>query len=416
MLIRTGLVAILVICNVFLLGCNGSHEPDSLVYIVAIGFDKAKEPGEIEISFQMSVPRTGSSSEGGSGETKKNAIVITIKAVTLAEAYNMLDSAIAYTPTLSHTKMLVFSEELAREGLQDVMGPIMRFRQYRGSMHIAIVKGSASDFFKSNQPAFDITLSKYYEIMMESYPESAYYLDSSLHTFYMRLKSWSGQAYATMVGVNPTTGNGAPADGKVPGGKAETYIAGDMPRQGGNKAEFMGTAIFRGDKMVGILDNDETRMLNILLGTFNKGFLSVVDPLDPKRSVNAFLSLEQGPSIKTHIENGIPYLQVQIKLEGEISAIPSGIHYEKEEYLSLLEEQVSQVITERMEKMLRHTQAAGSDVASFGFYFRPYFLTRPEFNDFNWNDRYSEAQIEVHVKTNLRRYGLMMKTSAIQGK
>jgi hypothetical protein len=157
-------------------------------------------------------------------------------------------------------------------------------------------------------------------------------------------------------------------------------------------------------------------MLSMLLGAFDKGFVSVVDPLEPKRSVNAFLGLEQGPSIKTHIGNGIPYIQVQIKLEGEITAIPSGIQYEREEYLSLLEEQFSQVITERLEKMLQHTQAVGSDVVSFGFYFRPYFLTRLEFNEFNWNDRYSEAQIEVHVKTNLRRYGLMMKTSPIQGK
>lgn len=69
-----------------------------------------------------------------------------------------------------------------------------------------------------------------------------------------------------------------------------------------------------------------------------------------------------------------------------------------------------------MEKMLKHTQAVGSDVGGFGYYFRPHFLTRTEFNDFNWNDRYSEANIHVNVKTNLRRYGLMMKTSAIQGK
>ncbi|MCE5285439.1 MAG: Ger(x)C family spore germination protein [Pelosinus sp.] len=416
MLIRTVVIVAIVLCNACLLGCRGSHEPDSLIYIVAVGFDKAQEPGKLEVSFQIALPRTGSSGEGGGGEPKKNAVVVSIKAATLAEAYNLLGSAIAYTPTLSHTKMLVFGEELARDGVQDIMGPAMRFRQYRGSMHVAVVRGTAAEFFKSNQPIFDITLSKYYEVMMESFSESSYYLDTSLHTFYMRLKTFNGQAYATLLAVNPTTGKGVPADSTVPGGKAETYIAGDMPRQGGNKAEFMGTAMFRGDKMVGILDNDETRMLSMLLGTFNKGFLSVVDPLDPKRSVNVFLSLQQHPSIKTRIEDGLPYIRIQINLEGEISAIPSGIHYEKGEYLSLLEEQVSQVITERMEKMLQHTQAVGSDVVGFGSYFRPHFLTGPEFKNYNWINRYSEAIIQVNVKTDLRRYGLMLKSSAIQEK
>jgi Ger(x)C family germination protein len=417
MFIRASVITLIILFCFGLLGCNGSHEPDSLLYIVALGFDKGKEPGKIAVSFQISVPRAGQSGEGGGGgEPKRNAFVITVEAVTLAEAYGLLNETVAYTPTLSHTKMLVFGKELAREGVQDIMGPIMRFRQYRGSMHVAVADGTAADYFNGNKPIFDITISKYYETMLESYIESSYYLDCSLHTFYLRLKSFSGQPYATVVGINPASGHGAAADSKVPGGKAETYLAGGMPRRGGNKAEFTGTAVFRGDKMVGMLDNDETRMLSILNGSFEKGFVSVVDPLDPKRSVNAYLGLEKNPIIDTFVDNGMPHIQVEIDLEGEISAIPSGIQYEQEEYLSLLEEQVSNVITERMEKMLRHTQALGSDVVGFGFYFRPHFLTRPAFNEFNWLDQYSKAEIEVQVKTNLRRYGLMLKTAEIKGK
>lgn len=416
MLIRTTLIIILVSLNLILAGCNGSHEPDAYAYIVALGFDKADEPGKIAVSFQIGIPRSTSSEGTPEGEPGKNSFIITIKAVSLAEAYNLLNSTLSFTPTLTHTKMIVFGEKFAREGIQNVIGPIMRFREYRGSMHVAVTRGTARELFENNQPSIDMTPSKYYELMMESSSESGYYLDSSLNTFYKRLKSHSAQAYAVLTAVNPTSGSGLPADTPVPEGKAETYIAGNMQRENGNKIDFLGTALFRGDKLVDMLDNDETRMLTMLIGSYKKGFLTVTDPLKTKSGVNVNLSLERNPRFTTRIQDGVPYIGIELRLEGYISAIPSGIHYEKEEYLSLLEQQVSQVITERIQKMLRKTQQAGSDAVGFGYYFRQDFLTRPDFNDFNWNDRYSEAKITLQVKTHLHRNGLMFRTNEIQGK
>lgn len=248
---------------------------------------------------------------------------------------------------------------------------------------------------------------------MGSGVHSGYLLPTSLHEFYIRLKSGSGQPYALLVGTNPKSGSGKERGMKISGDKTKEYLAGDIPREGGNDIEYLGTAVFSGDKLAGKLTNTETRLLAILLGKFPYSFMTVDDPLMPKFAVNVALRLGSKPKVNVEIVDGIPVITVNIMLEGEISSIASGINYEDPKYLSILEEQFSQIFIKRMYDFLRHTQEMNSDVAGFGYYAHSCFRTSSEFNEYQWNQKYSQAQINVDVTTKIRRTGLMIRTYPI---
>lgn len=401
------IIFIVLCCSMALLlsGCNGAQESEEQAYIIALGLDKGVE-SQIEITYQLSLPKP----EGGKGEEGKNSAIITNTAVNLAESLNLLNSMIALSPKLSHVKVIVIGEELARTGVMTIVAPFMRHREFRGSMFVLVACGSAKLFLEKNQPIFNISPSKYFELMLGSSVDSGYYLRTSFHQFYQRLKSHSGQPYVTLVGVNPRSGQGEFSSKKVAGEKNNGYQAGDIPRQGGNAVEFAGTAIFSGDKMVGILSTTETRLLAMLLGEEYRGFLSVEDPLDANYFVNMNLHLGEKPKIKVVLQEGEPVIRIQILLEGDFSNIPSGIHYEEQSYLTLLEAQVNKIYEQQMRNLITRTQILQADVVGFGYYLHPAFQTNQEYEKYQWHKKYPTAKVDIQITTKIRRTGLMLKT------
>jgi len=399
------LTGLLLGLSILLSGCNGAKELDQRANVIAIGLDSAEQEGMLMVSYQLAIPKGESKGEGS-----EDAVVLTNTASSLAEARNLLSSEVAMQPSLAHTKIIVIGEELARKGLDKVLGPFMRFREYRGSMFVVVTKGTAKNFFENNKPAFVSSMSKYYEQKISNAEETGYFLSTTLHEYYTRLKSNSGQPYMSYVAINPQSGQGKISTNKVPGGKIDGYIAGDLPRQGGNAVDIAGVALFDGDKMVGILSTIESRMLAMLLGIYRSGYIVVQDPLDPTSSVNISMRLGSKPKIKVMLVEGKPMINIVVPLEGEITSIGSGINYEQDKNLDLLEGQINKVQQEEMMNLIKHTQDLHSDVAGFGYYLRPVFQSNKDFEDYNWNDQYSKAEVNVEVKTQLRRTGLMIRT------
>ncbi|MEN6412048.1 MAG: Ger(x)C family spore germination protein [Veillonellales bacterium] len=410
------IASLLLICMATLsLGCFGSRETDEVAYVLAIGIDKSDEAGMINVTYQIAIPRTLAGGPAAGAKSEKDVIDVTIKAPSLAEARSLLNSVESRAANLSHNKIFIFGEEYAREGIGDVLGPLLRFREFRGSMFIMVVKDdTAKNYINKNKPKLEALPSRFYESMFLTSGETSYYLQTFLHDFYTRLKSGGASPITALGGIYSDSSPVEPATPPNPPGKANEYT-GSLPRQReeDNPAELIGTALFKQDKMVGTLTSNETRMLAILDNKFHKGFFVLEDPLMPNKSVHVNLRLGHGPEIKADSREGQAFITIDIFLEGEITSIPSGINYEQREYRTILEQEVSQVIRQDMLKMISKTQRLGVDPAGFGDHFRKNFATLPQFENAHWDQLYQQAEINVSVETKLRRSGLLWKTSPI---
>lgn len=412
MLIHRAIIIILAAC-LLLAGCNGARETDEVAWVVTIGVDRAAD-GELLVTYRIAVPQAAGGDGGGGGDKKEPSVIITVKAPTLAETRNILNAAISREVSLTHVTAIILSEKLARSGVQDLIGPLLRFREFRGPIFLIVARGvDVDELFRANKPEIESLVSRWVHNYMHHFDDTAYYLPLNLHEFYIRLKETSGGApLAVGYGLNPLTGR-QPARAVQPGDNVKTYLAGDLPRQGGNPTEFAGTAVFREDKLAGFLDTAETRALAILLDKFTSGFLVVTDPLEPKRKINISLRNGRAPKFTFDLSER-PAVNIDVLLEGEITAIPSGINYEKKEYLTLLEKQISDAVQEQILNMLVRTQGWGTDVVDFGYHIRPKFWTLREMWDYGWPQRFSQASFNVVVNTELRRSGLLRKTTPIR--
>ena len=94
--------------------------------------------------------------------------------------------------------------------------------------------------------------------------------------------------------------------------------------------------------------------------------------------------------------------------------IPSGIHYESNEYHTLIEGEISNALQEQITNMLFRTQQWGADVVDFGRFIRPKFWTLQEMRQYDWDNKYLQATFQVKVQVQIRRAGLLRKSSPIR--
>ena len=105
--------------SIILTGCYDSREVDNMAYVTAIGVDKGTNEN-LKFTLQFAVPlnisggiETGEKSEGGKSPLDN----MTIEADTLYSAIDYANNSISKQVNVAHCKLLVFSDELAKEGL-----------------------------------------------------------------------------------------------------------------------------------------------------------------------------------------------------------------------------------------------------------------------------------------------------------
>lgn len=415
--IRPGFIVLLLILSFATTGCSGSRETDVIAYVIAIGVDKSeKEAGQLDFTFQIAVPRSLAAG-GQGGKQEESQFLVTITALNLADARNRINSVVSRPPTWAHTKIFLIGESLAREGIQNFLGPTFRWREFRGAIYMAVVhNGSAKELMEQNQPMLEQNISRWYEAFMVNDRDPALYIKTQLHDVYKQLKSGSSSPYISLIALEQQQDVSQDVK-KVPLSRTNEFTAGKLAFESKeNKVEIAGTALFSNDKMVGILTSDQTRALQILKGRLFRSLVVVEDPLVPKQVVNTEIRLDKKPKIKADLVDGQPVFYITVNLEGEITSIPSGINYEDNEYSWLLENRISDVIYQQIIDMLAKTQETGSDAVGFGYKMRRLFWTQPEFQQLDWQQMYPKSQFVVKVDTKIRRTGLMIKSNSIAGK
>jgi spore germination protein KC len=399
-----------------LAGCWGSRETDEIAYIVAMGFDKGPDNSLI-MTFQIANPRTiagasGASGGGGGGGGGNSQALITVstEAKLPIGAFNLLNTELSRSFSLLHTRAYIFSEDLAREGLRQYLNPLERFRETRGTAFVYICRETAREFMMKNQPRLEVTPVKQYELVAGVNRRHGLAPVVQFREFYENTKSPVQEPVAPLVNVSEKGIHAPPS----PPNRLGDFYAGDMPSDRGF-VQFLGAAVFRGDKMVGRLTGDETRYLNMITGNLREGFLIIEDPESPELPLGITLRQARKPDIKVRFGGEVPEVNVDIYQEPEIVGVASGIDYEAPGKKPVLEKALEEIIRQRCSEVVARSQDEfKSDIFGFGKYARMNFLTVSRWENAHWVENYPRARVNINVHVKIRRTGLMMKTRQIR--
>jgi spore germination protein KC len=252
--------------------------------------------------------------------------------------------------------------------------------------------------------------------MSEKGAYTGFFPEIDFLSFYACLKSTNSQAAAPLAAVNGGKNfikEGQPSEGKsVTGGQ---YIAGELPREGENKIDIFGTAIFKADKMVGELNGDETRFFLITRGKYREGRFTMQDPEVPDKVVVFDVTPAKAPKTEITFEGEDPVINVTVYLDGDIYSVQSMVDYENPEKMPELEEAFKKIVKEGIDKTIGKCRELGVDIFGFGRDAVKNFLTIEQFESYEWNRHFSNAKITTEVVFNIRRTGTMLKSNPIRG-
>lgn len=419
-------------------GCYDAYEPNDIAYVTALGIDNSDEENifEFTIQFAKTTQISGGSSQEGGKEGSNILEIINVKAPTVYSGINIANQVVSKRFTLAHTKLIVFSDEVARSGVEHLFDTFGRNSDIRPNIYVAVSNGKAKDYLENVKPVVEVNPINYYRLIYE--PEYGGYVPVTiLKDFYFQIDGNDRENVLPLAGVseenkekaeeeeNAASGGGGGEDSQQ-GGTSEAgsgeksspetnkqgfeflmknYIAGDMDVDKKNASEVMGMAVFKGDKMIGTMDSLDCLIYNMICGSFRTSYASFYNEDTPDLPVTISLEQERMPQVSVQADDS-PKIKVGIYLEGQLMS--ESVDVPVEEDINKLELQVEQEIKTAAEVFLKKTaEDYDSDIVGFGQWAKINFLTYDEFEKYDWYSHYNKSEFEVNVDFKLRRIGFI---------
>lgn len=397
LLVRKVLVLLLCVSMLtFLTSCWSAREIESLAIVAAIGVDQ--EGDQIQLTVQIIVGGSG----GGGGESTGAGApvwVTSAKGNSLTEALFNLNNVISKEPFFAHAYVLIIGEDMAKNGIAEIIDWVGRNRQLRDRVRTAVALGTAEDILKA-EPKMTQLPAEYIEALLRIGDESG--LIPRPQILYMRVAYANRprmQIMLPLIQTQPQEESGGGSGGETPAAGAN---GGEGEKQKAEALELKGLAVFRDDVMVGTLDATESRGVAWLTGTIASTLVAINRIEGQVTQLADFASVKY--SLKQDDSNWV--LRVKVSQDGTLTAWPLGIEQGiTPTILAQLEQDLSRVIEAEIRAALNKLQGEfNADIAGLGEKVRR--LNSPLFKSLNWEQAFPELQVDIEVDASFRRVGL----------
>jgi len=400
-------ILIFLITIIFLIAFSSSYaylSIDNLAYVLAMGIDTS-DNNKLKVTFQFST--TASITESGSSQ-KSPPVNNTVEASSLSNAINLMNGYIGKQLNLSHCKIIIFSEEFARQGISSEIYTLINNSQIRPSANIVISKCDSSYYINNTKPELENLVAKYYEILTNSSKYTGYMPDATIGNFFNALKCKTCEPYAILGSINDDSSQSST---NINSQKDYSVKADESSIESTNGSENIGVAVFKNDKLIGELNALETISFLSIRNQIDSFFISVPDPDTPNSYIDLVLKPDVSTSIKVNIANGTPYIKIKSKFNGRIYSMSDNSKYSDTANLDIISQSCNSYLESVFSNYLYKTsKELKADINGFGKSSLSNFLTTKEFDDYNWLENYKNAFFDVEVDTSVKSSMLLIET------
>lgn len=393
MIVRNLLLsALLFLTAAALSGCWNRKELNDLSIATAFGFDKRSD--HYNVSVQLINPTEIAATQGGGGRVPV-VTVQTSKGRTIFESIRAMTTTTPRKIYSSHLRILVMGEDLAREGIAKVLDSLSRDHELRTDFYIVVAKGgSASDVLKILTPLEKIPTDKLYASLEASQRSWGVTAKVDLHQLIYDLVDQ---------GKDPVL-SGIRIIGDVERGESRANLNNVSPQ---TLLKYEGLAVFRKDKLVGWLNDKQSKGYNYVRGNIES---TIVRLPCPKGDDLAIELIHASHKIKGKIVNGHPEVQVTVRAEGNIGEVECVMDLGSNESIALLEKELSDEIKATMEASVGRAKSYKADIFGFGS-----AIHRTDFRAWNrlknqWEDEFVRMPVRISVHAKIRRTGSVVES------
>jgi len=387
---------LLIVCLLFLPGCWGKREVENLAPLIAIGFDIGQKPNTYLITGQYALPQKGATG------TEVENWTMSFEASTLREAYEMTYKVLDRTPFNGSAKLLVIGEDLAKAGFKDMLDFTQRYSEFRRTIYLVLTKGKAQDLLNvklrnGELPALSVKADIEQGNELSSFPV-------------VRLGH-----YLTVLG-RKSTAPIIPLVKSVKSGEGGIEYQAEGKDAGEIKLE--GAGVFRGDRLVGFLTDEETKGYMWLENDVVHRFIDTVGIGESKINFSAHV-LSSKTKYKVADNNGKIELQYQIKTSVAVEEVlGQDKQLSETEWSDLMKETektFAKAIQKECELSIKKERELGLDFLGIGRHIEQKNPTYWKTVKDQWEQKIADFPVSLDVQVRIDHSGMSQNSVTTHG-
>ncbi len=388
------LTAMLMSICLLLSGCAGGQEIESCLFVLAMAVDPAPD-GNLTVTVKAlsgtqetiagAEPKSASAQEQHDAQQENREtespepgyIVMSATAPSCLRALNMLSSTTPRTVNLSQLREVVINRTLAQtDATLSILKEIHSMYRANGEAVVVVTPDDAGDFIRRQRAILGVRLSKYLEVLFDHFMQmDTIPPDATLAAVIEAMESDTMDALAVYA-----AGNAFDSAIVLSGTADMDRLPGHLPRTSVAVNEYLGSALFSGARMTGVLTGEETGLLCLMMG-------------EAQRRTTFIGNAQYKTNLPTRVRRSIGEdgaLCVTIRMN--LSHIAGNDHAQASEIAAQIEREAVNVLLK--------LRAASSDAVGFGRIAVRRSLTIDEWEAQNWPLQYESRPVRVsaHVR------------------
>lgn len=366
---------------VFLTGCWDNRTIEEQLILTGISMDVADDPDQISVTAQVANIRQG---EAGSGETgsegSNESIVMKATGDSLMACLTEMDRDSSQRLLFSHNQIRLFGIELAEQGIQKHLDLIMRDQKARFEVAIAIVDGRGEEALTATLAEMPLS-GLFLGSLFEAQAQISEQYRVRLIDFVQRLLD---DAAAPVVPIIRVT-----------------------DEEDKQEIKMAGMAIFRDDKMIGRLTNEQTVGYILSFGDVRKCNISVSSGPDSAGLHLATLDCKREVTLR---QDGGVRVALTINAVASVSELDGFEEMKPPELLKHLENLAQEEIKNKITDCVSIAQSLDADI--FGFCTMVYKQYPKQWNEMKdrWSEVFSDIDLSVQVKVRIPETGQIIQS------
>jgi spore germination protein KC len=371
--LKQGRILCVLLVISLLSGCWNYREVEDMVIVSGVAVDKEKE--QLLVTFEVVEIKTGNE---GNIQTQ----LISSEGTTMLEAVRKAIKTVGKKLYFSHAKILVVSQEIAKDVIIPIIDWINRDAETRFTTNFLISREkTAREVFEQEVVTRNILA---YELndMLTSQRDFAYAYEMPEYRFLQELA--------------------------VPGISATLPTISVRRENGQSFAEISGSAVFKQDRLVGFLTGEETRTLLFIKDRIEGGVLvNTMHSGDGATNISLEI-LDNKTKLKPYYDGENIIIQIRTKTDVTLVEIGGQGDYIEKDALAALKAAFEAQFVEHINTLVAKAQREfGSDIFGFG---RSVRMNLPEVwrqIESRWQEMYQNVGVSVECEINIKNSSIL---------
>lgn len=379
----------IIFISLLLTGCWDKREINELAIATAISIDKKDD--EYHVAAQVVLP-TELSMKGGMGSSPVTLYEASGKSVN--EAIRKLTQVSPRIIYLGHLRVVVISEELAKEGIATAVDFLSRGWELRSDFYMIVSKGrDAKEILNVQTSLEQIPSNELYNILHTS--EANYSSTVAVNFFELKTNLERDGKEGVLTGVEIL--------GDPKKGSSKQNVEMIIPDA---KIKFKELAVFKKDKLVGWLDEQESRGFNEATNQVKSTIGLVSCPDGGEVSIH---TKKYNSKIKSKKTSNNPEIEIKVNIVANLGEVSCDIDLTKEKTIEMLQKEYEKVVKNDIQETIKVVQQKyQSDIFGFG---AAIYKSNPQqwkkVKD-NWDEIFAELPVSVEVKVQISHFGSVL--------